>query len=312
MPRNPHGNVIIYLMTLLGLDGLLGDRGDARFFLYPFATVVFSAVGINATIRDLGMRTAKRVMWFGLGFLLALFAVYSVYLFTDIAFLIPGAFIIFVTAGFGIVAGNSWALDVWRDRNRDRDRRSIAGAVGVIVLDLLLAISLISVVTSRLSATPTESTMAPALEDLEAKIPPNSIVISNISLQFLELYLPGRQMLGLNTADPGEHFTDYHLHRLYEKRAAGFKDPLPAVIFDGSTFTSGAMYSLVTANHANTPVFLVLGVPESEEYAAILKAELDDLQSRFTIETIDQNNALALYKLKAKVSAPTRSKPGRK
>jgi hypothetical protein len=297
-------------MTLLGLDGLMGDRGDARYFLYPFATVVFSAIGVIATLRDLGMRTAKRVVWFGFGFLLALFVVYSVYLFTDVAFLIPGAFIVFATAGFGVVAGNQWALDVWR--NSDRERRSIIMAAGAIILDLLLAVSLISVINSRLNAHPVESTMVPALQDVDTKVPSNALVISNMSLQFLELYLPGRKFIALNTADPGEHFTDYHLHRLYEKRASGSKDPLPPVVFDGDSFTSSAMYSLVTANHANTPVYVLLCSPESEQYGAMIKTQFDELGSRFTLETVDMNSALALYKLTAKVGAPTRTKSGRK
>jgi 4-amino-4-deoxy-L-arabinose transferase-like glycosyltransferase len=310
LPRNPHGNFIVYVMTLLGLDGLMGDRGDARYFLYPFATVVFSAIGVVATMRDLGMRTAKRVVWFGLGFLLALFAVYSVYLFTDVAFLIPGAFIVFATAGFGVVAGNQWAYDLWRNRNRNI--RPIIMAGGVIIIDILLAVSLISVINSRLSAHPVESTMVAALEDVDTKVPANALVISNVSMQFLELYLPGRKFIALNTADPGEHFTDYHLHRLYEKRASGAKDPLPPVVFDGDTFTSAAMYSLVTANHANSPVYVLLCSPESDQYAATLKTQFDELSSRFTLETADMNSSLALYKLTAKNSAPTRSKSGQK
>ena len=51
MPRNPHGNVIVYVTTLLGLDGMLGDRGDARYFLYPFAAAVFAIVGFIAIFR---------------------------------------------------------------------------------------------------------------------------------------------------------------------------------------------------------------------------------------------------------------------
>ncbi|MDO8434683.1 MAG: glycosyltransferase family 39 protein [Candidatus Binatus sp.] len=309
MPRNPHGNVIVYVLTLLGLDGMMGDRGDPRFFLYPFAAAAFAAIGIGATIRDLGMRTAKRVMWFGLGFLVALLAVYSVYLFTDIAFLLPGAFVLFATAGFGIVAGNRWARGVLR--NRERDGRSLAGAVGVIVLDVLLAISLMSVIASRLNANPTDSTMAPALEALDSTVPQNATVISNISMQFLELYLPGRQVLGLNTADPGERFTDYHLHRLFEKRTGGWDGALPAVVFDGADITKTAMFLLVAANRAKTPVFVLLCAPESEQYAAMLKTELDELQARFTIEPVEQNSAIALYRLSAKGGNAARSQPNR-
>ncbi len=59
MPRNPHGNVIVYVTTLLGLDGMLGDRGDSRYFLYPFAAAVFAIVGFIAILRAPG-RPAMR------------------------------------------------------------------------------------------------------------------------------------------------------------------------------------------------------------------------------------------------------------
>ena len=72
MPRNPHGNVIVYLTTLLGLDGMLGDRGNPRYFLYPFAAAVFAIVGFIAIFRAPGRSNARRLMWFGLGYLAAL------------------------------------------------------------------------------------------------------------------------------------------------------------------------------------------------------------------------------------------------
>src|SRR5580692_3071179 len=62
MPRNPHGNIIVYLTTLLGLDGMLGDPGDSRYFLYPFAAAVFAIVGFIAIFRA-GTATARRSMW---------------------------------------------------------------------------------------------------------------------------------------------------------------------------------------------------------------------------------------------------------
>src|SRR5262249_51553840 len=74
LPRNPHGNVPIYVSALLGLDGLLGDRGDLRFFLYPFAAAVFAAIGIGDAVRSKANPVARRVMLFGVGYLAALVA----------------------------------------------------------------------------------------------------------------------------------------------------------------------------------------------------------------------------------------------
>src|SRR5262249_55119051 len=72
LPRNPHGNVIIYATALLGIDGLLGAPGDSRYLLYPFAVAVFAVIGIVAILRGEQPAPAKRMVWFGLGFLAAL------------------------------------------------------------------------------------------------------------------------------------------------------------------------------------------------------------------------------------------------
>ena len=142
MPRNPHGNVIVYVSTLLGLDGMLGDPGDARYFLYPFAAAAFAIVGFIAILRS-GTSRARRLMWFGLGYLGALTLLYCFYLFTDVAFILPGAFVLFIAAGAGAAVSNRWMRDVMRDRNRSVGQIA-AAAASVIVLDVLLLVSLAS------------------------------------------------------------------------------------------------------------------------------------------------------------------------
>ncbi len=115
----------------------------------------------------------------------------------------------------------------------------LAAAAGVIVLDLLLVVSLASEVTARLSAQPASSAMVESLQSLDSTLPRDATVVSNISLQFLDLYLgETRSYVGLNSMDPGERFTDYHLHRLYEKRATGWKGPVPPVVFDGEQMSA--------------------------------------------------------------------------
>jgi 4-amino-4-deoxy-L-arabinose transferase-like glycosyltransferase len=299
MPRNPHGNVPIYTLTLAGLDGMLGARVGARYFLYPFAAAVFAVVGFLTILRTPERPAARRLMWFGLGYLAALIGLYCFYLFTDPVFILPAAFVLFIAAGAGVAAANREARDVFRNRNRSAGQ--FAASAGVIVLDLLLIISLGSEVAIRLSARPAESVMVPTLMSADSTIPPNAIVVSNISLQFLELYLPAgnRRFVGLNSLDPGETFTDYHLHRLYEKRAAGWNGPIPPVVFDGAAMSAEAD-SLVSAIGAKTPVFLLIAAPESQQYADVLKGELDGLQSKFGIEPVAQNRVAALYRLTIK------------
>jgi hypothetical protein len=298
MPRNPHGNVPIYATTLLGLDGMLGDRGDPRYFLYPFAAAMFAIIGFIAVLRAPERPTARRLMWFGLGYLAALTALYCFYLFTDVAFILPAAFILFVAAGAGAATANRWMRDVLRNRNRSAGQ--FAAAAGVIVLDLLLVVSLASEAVVRLSTRPAGSEMVESLESADSSLPRDATVVSNISLQFLELYMPAenRHFVGLNSLDPGERFTDYHLHRLYEKRAAGWNGAVPPVMFDGEHMSAEAD-SLASAIVAKTPVFLLLAAPESQDYADVLKTELDQLQAKFTVEPVSQNKTVALYRLTA-------------
>ncbi len=299
MPRNPHGNVLIYLTTLLGLDGMLGDRGNPRYFLYPFAAAVFAIVGFVATLRSEEKSQARRLMWFGLGYLGALTGLYCFYIFTDVAFILPAAFILFIAAGAGAAIANRWMRDVLRNRNRSVIQ--LAAAAGVIVLDLLLIVSLASEVAVRVSAQPQSSVMVESLESLDSSLPRDATVVSNISLQFLDLYLgETRSYVGLNSLDPGEHFTDYHLHRLYEKRAAGWNGAVPAVVFDGDRMSPAVADSFASAIGAKTPVYLVIASPESDAYAEVLKTELDQLQQKFTIKPELQNESIALYQLTAK------------
>jgi 4-amino-4-deoxy-L-arabinose transferase-like glycosyltransferase len=297
MPRNPHGNVIVYLTTLLGFDGMLGDRGNPRYFLYPFAAAVFAIVGFIAVFRAPGRSNARRLMWFGLGYLGALAALYCFYVFTDVAFILPGAFILFIAAGCGAAAANRYMRLVFKNRNRKTYQ--LASAASVIVLDLLLVISLASEAAVRMTAQPASSAMVEALQSLDSTLPRDATVVSNVSLQFLELYLSadGRRFVGLNSLDPGEQFTDYHLHRLYEKRAAGWNGAVPPVVFDGEQLSPAEAASLASAVGGKAPVFIFLAAPESQDYAEVLKSELDQLQQKFTVEPISQNEAVALYQL---------------
>ncbi len=300
MPRNPHGNVIVYGMTLLGLDGMLGDPGDSRYFLYPFAAAVFATVGFIAILRTPERSTARRLMWFGLGYLAALTGLYCFYVFTDVAFILPAAFVLFIAAGAGAAVANRWMRGVLR--NRRRSAGQLAAAAGVIVLDALLVVSLATEAAVRLSARPADSAMVASLEEQDSALPADATVVSNISLQFLELYMPAenRRFVGLNSLDPGERFTDYHLHRLYEKRAAGWNGAVPPVVFDGERMSPAVADWLASAIGAKTPVYLLLAAPESDDYAGVLKSELDQLQEKFTVEPISRNKSAALYRLTAR------------
>ncbi len=297
MPRNPHGNVPIYAAALMGLDGLFGDPGDPRYFLYPFAAAVFAIVGIVATIRGGANRVARRIVWFGVVLLALLFAVYMFDLFTETAYLLPGVFIMLIAAGYGAVVANRRMRETFDARRRSGPMIATAGAVAV--LDLMLVIALATEFSIRISATPRESRMVEALAQVEGAISPKATIVSNISLQFLELYIPGdsRQMVGLNSLDPGETFTDYHLHRLFAKRALGWKGPVPPVLFADDAMTPSVQNALLADTKNAAGAYLLLAAPESQEYSGTLRDEIDRMNDAFGMEPIIRNQTIALFKL---------------
>jgi len=297
LPRNPHGNVPVYVTALLGLDGMLGDQGDPRYFLYPFAATAFALLGIVTVLQDRDQRTAGRVVYFGLALLGLLFAVYIFDLFTETAYLLPGVFIVFIMAGYGAVVANRWMRATFSARAKSLPR--LAAAIGVLILDLLLLIALATEISVRLSAEPQQSSTVESLQQIESKVSPRATIVSNISLELLELYLPGgsRKFVALNSHDPGESFTDYHLNRLFAKRALGWGGPMPRVLFADDVMATARVNGLNADARSADGAYLLLGAPESADYSTLLREEVDRLGAAFTLEPILQNRNVGLFKL---------------
>ena len=299
MPGNPHGNVISYLFILAGLDGMLGDAGDPRYLLYPFAVAVFAIVGIAMAMKS-ASRAALRVMWFGLAFLGALLILYLFYFFSDIAFILPATFIIFATAGFGIVTANRAMLTA---RSRPgKSSRDLSFIAGVVALDVMLAFSIAAESAGRITTSPPSSKMVPILLSMREQLPVDTIIVSNISLQFLELYLanPKTELIGLNPIDPGGRFTDYHLSRLYAKKSAGWEGPVPPVLFAGNHLNHSVAKTIGAEARAGKSLFLLMNAPERQEYADILKDELTQLNTSFEVQPIAHSDLVELYRLTAR------------
>jgi 4-amino-4-deoxy-L-arabinose transferase-like glycosyltransferase len=297
MPANPYGNVLSYVLTLGGLDGMLGDPGDPRYLLYPFAAAVFAIVGIVTAVKS-PARTVLRVMWFGIAFLAALVVLYLFYFFTEIAFILPATFILFAAAGYGIVAANREMLLLWRTRVR-KSSRDNAVMWSVIALDLMLAISMAAETGSRMTATPAQSKMAPTLLAVRSQLQPDAIVISNVSLQFLELYLarPKTELVGLNAFDPGGQYTDYHLARLYVKKSAGWSGPVPPVLFAGPHINDSEAKTLADSMHKGRAAYLLMTAPERQDYADLLKDEISQLNGSFTVDQIARSDLIDFYRI---------------
>lgn len=300
MPGNPYGNVLSYVLTLSGLDGMLGDPGDPRYLMYPFAAAVFAIIGIIAGLKSqstAALRASLRAMWFGLAFLAAMLALYLFYFFTEIAFILPATFILFTAAGYGIVVANRAMLAARaRARKTSRDNAIIAG---VIALDLMLAFSIVAETSNRVAASPAQSKMVGTLVAIRAQLLPNAIVVSNVSLQFLELYIatPKTELVGLNAFDPGGQFTDYHLARLYTKKASGWSGPVPPVLFSGPHIDDGEAKALADMIRSGRSAYLLVTAPERQDYADLLKDEVAQVSASFNLEPFARSDMVEVYRL---------------
>jgi 4-amino-4-deoxy-L-arabinose transferase-like glycosyltransferase len=302
MPRNPWGNLPVYLLTLCGLDGWLSNPGAPSFYLYPFSAAAFAVVGIAAALRAERV-VQRRIVWFGLGFLAALVAIYAVYVFTDVAFILPGCFILFAAAGYGAALANRRLIAIRSKRRRSAGESALVAMV--VIFDLLLVTAIAREVASRFSVAPAQSEVAPALRALDRQIDPGAEIASNLALQFLELYMPGpgRSFIGLHSFDPGGDFTDYHLSRLYAKKSQTWDGPIPPALFDGAGIIATAADALAAQARAGRPAYLLLWIPPQADYAQadytdLLKEELDRLGDHFAVEETAHADTLVLYRLK--------------
>jgi hypothetical protein len=236
-------------------------------------------------------------MWFGLAFLAAMLALYLFYFFTEIAFILPATFILFTAAGYGIVVANRAMLAARaRARKTSRDNAIIAG---VIALDLMLAFSIVAETSNRVAASPAQSKMVGTLVAIRAQLLPNAIVVSNVSLQFLELYIatPKTELVGLNAFDPGGQFTDYHLARLYTKKASGWSGPVPPVLFSGPHIDDGEAKALADMIRSGRSAYLLVTAPERQDYADLLKDEVAQVSASFNLEPFARSDMVEVYRL---------------
>ncbi|HLI79711.1 MAG TPA: hypothetical protein VKV03_06990, partial [Candidatus Binataceae bacterium] len=152
----------------------------------------------------------------------------------------------------------------------------------------------------RVAASPPQSKMVGTLLAARAQLPPDAIVISNVSLQFLELYLatPKTELVGLNEFDPGDKFTDYHLARLYAKKAAGWTGPVPPVLFASQHIDDGETKSLADAIRSGRTAYLLMTAPEHQDYADLLKDELAQMSASFDLEPFARSDSVEMYRLK--------------
>ncbi len=174
MPGNPYGNVLSYVLTLTGLDGMLGDPGDPRYLMYPFAAAVFAIIGIVTALQSpIADGPARDVVRAGVS-RGALRAVPVLLFYRDRVH--PPRDVRSVRR-----------RRLWDRRRQPRDARGAcartrktsrdnAVIAGVIALDLMLAVSILAETAGRISATPPQSKMVPTLLAIRPQLPSDAII----------------------------------------------------------------------------------------------------------------------------------------
>jgi hypothetical protein len=297
LPRNPHGNLLVYLLALCGLDWIVGGPGSPYFYLYPFPAAAFAAIGISR-IRSFEPNV-RRIAWFGLMLLAGFFTIHLFHIFTDVVFLLPASFVLYMLAGYGAAFANRRLAELFRQSTRGTRENLIV--VGTLLMDVLLVVLLASQLERFLERSSPQSTVVPAIRAAERLIENDSTVVSNISLQFLALYMKSgsRRFEGLHSFDPGEDFSDYHLSRLYAKRAMGWAGPIPPALFDGDKPDSPTMSDLIATARKDS-AYLMLAAPQTPDYASRLTDELRQLEASFTLEPVFRLDELSLYRLRVR------------
>jgi 4-amino-4-deoxy-L-arabinose transferase-like glycosyltransferase len=312
-PSYRHGNLVTYAIAMLGLDGIFGQltvgtelrtlahwrsAGTelrtlvlARYALYPFPAAVFAGLGVFYAFRQKRNPYTMRAVYLGLGFLAALLVTYLSYFSVDPRFMLPALFIVFAAAGYGLVSAN---------------RRLQMGWPGfvVVALDLLLAGGIVMQTGAWLAVPmPLESKLVSDVLAIRPRLA-NAVVVSDISLQWLELYAGGEQteFVGLNdiyTAEvPDQAATEYHLYVLRSKRSDGWSGPIPPILFPGGALDPAEARQLADEDKKGRPVYALVTKPLTREWQNVLKSEAAEIHRYFTDTTIADYPEVGLYHLK--------------
>jgi 4-amino-4-deoxy-L-arabinose transferase-like glycosyltransferase len=311
-PAYPHGNLMAYAIAMSGLDGIFGQLKlgtelrtlfhwrfvggklhtlvHARYALYPPPVAVFAALGVFFALRRKPSASAKREVYLGLGFLGLLLLIYLPYFCVDPRFMLPALFIVFAAAGYGVVRAHRSLHRGW-------------AGFAVIALDVLLAAE-IGVQTAAWLAVPMpmESKLVSEVLAIRPRLA-NAVVVSDISLQWLELYAGGEQteFVGLNdiyTATvPDRAVTEYHLYVFRKKRLEGWSGPIPPILFPGGILNLAELHRLAEEDKRGRPVYVLAAKPLTREWQNVLNREGDQIRRYFAFTTVADYREVGLYRL---------------
>ena len=312
-PGYRHGNFVAYAIAMLGLDGIFGQLSvstelrtlhhwrivgtqlralvHARYALYPFPVVVFAAMGVYFALRRKRIASTMRAVYWGLGLFAALLLIYLPYFVVDPRFMIPGLSIVFAAAGYGLVSANRNPKWGW-------------SRFAVIAMDALLGGAILVQTISWLSVPmPLESKLVSDVLAIRPRMT-GAVVVSDISLQWLELYAGGAQteFVGLNDIYSGEvpdqAVTEYHLYVLRNKTSHGWSGTTPPILFPGGAIDLAEARKLADEDKKGRAVYVLLAKPLTREWRSVLRSEAVQIGNYFTIETIADDPGVWLYRLK--------------
>ncbi len=302
VPADPiyqHGNFVAYALALLGIDGIFGQLHlgtesrtlvHARYALYPFPVVVFAAVGVFSAMRHKRDAATMRALYLGLIFLALLVLIYLPYFHVEPRFMLPASFTIFAAAGWGLVRANRSPSLEW----------GWAG-FAVIALDVVLACAIVVETVSRLTTpVPRQSELVAEVQAIRPRLT-NAVLVSDISLQWLELIVGGDhpEFVGLSSNLYGRAVSEKHLSWLYQKKSKGWSGPVPpTLILPSGALDPAQARKLAEDDKQGRPVYLLVAMPMSNQWIGVLRREFAEIDRFFTHEPIERQHEVALYRLK--------------
>ncbi|HEY2662869.1 MAG TPA: glycosyltransferase family 39 protein [Candidatus Binataceae bacterium] len=299
-PADPiyrHGNFVAYSLAMLGIDGIfhqlhLGTESrtlvHARYSLFPFPVIVFAVLGAYWAMRQNRSASTMRTLYLGLSFLAALLLIYLPYFHVEPRFILPALFIVFAAAGWGLVTTN---------------RRLEWGWAGfaVIVLDVILGGSILVETFSRLTTSaPSQSELVAEVQAIRPQLK-NVVLVSDLSLQWLELIAGGEQteFVGLDSDLYGRAVNEKHLSWLQQKKSKGWSGQVPpTLLLPGGELDPGEASKLADDDKRGRPVYLLVAIPTNSQWLGVLKREFTEIDRYFLYETIARDREVALYRLK--------------
>ena len=291
------GNLVTYVIVMLGLDGILGrlilttelrTLVHAHYAFYPFPVAVFAGLGVFFALRRERNPRTMRAVYLGVEFLASLLLIYLAYLAADPRYLIPGLFIVFATSGYGLVCANRGLKMGWK-------------GFAVIALDAVLAGAIAVQTVSRIAMPlPQESKLVADVLAIRPQLR-NAVVVSDISLQWLQLIAGGEgtEFVGLNDLYSGEvqSVTEYHLQLLSRKKSEGWSGLVPRILFPGGELDQTQARWLADQDKRGRSVYALITKPQTLEWQNILELEAAEIDRYFTNVTIADYPDVGLYRL---------------